>query len=301
MIMNKYQYILAFGNTSKDCVRSFIFSPFKLFITILAGTCCLLTMSFFLLKGFHLLQNSFHVLELQRENRFLTQMGRSWEKRITEINILLKDLQKRNRQLRATAGLSNPEMSYGVGGSASNLRTTYLEILQIQNSDINLSKLEAELDWLQQNTTDLENMIASKTREITHYPSIQPVRKGWITSKFGKRIDPFTGKIEEHPGIDISIKPGTEVFATGAGTIKAINTKVIKNKGYGKYILIDHGYGYQTLYAHLSEIFVKPDQKVKRWDLIGLTGNSGKSTAPHIHYSVFSNKTPKDPMNFILE
>lgn len=299
--MNKNQYILAFGNASKDRVRSFVWSPFKLFILMLFCTFCLLTASFFCIRGLHLLRNSFRVLELQRENRLLGQMAQSWEKRIEETNTMLKDLQKRNHQLRATAGLTNPEMSYGVGGSESNPRAVYMEIPQIENIDINLSKMEAELDWLQQNTTDLENVIASKTREIAHYPSIQPVRRGWITSKYGKRIDPFTGKIEEHPGIDISIRPGSEVFATGAGTIKTVNTKVIKNKGYGKYILIDHGYGYQTLYAHLSEIFVKPGQKVKRWDLIGLTGNSGKSTAPHIHYGVFANKTPKDPINFILD
>jgi murein DD-endopeptidase MepM/ murein hydrolase activator NlpD len=200
-----------------------------------------------------------------------------------------------------TAGLATPELVYGVGGPSSNSRTGYIKIPQIEITEMNLSKLETELNWLKENTIDLENIVSSRKKEIAHYPSIRPVRKGWLTSGFGERTDPFTGQIEEHPGIDISIQPGSDVFATGAGIVKVINTKVIKNKGYGKYILIDHSYGYQTLYAHLSDIFVKPGQKVKRWDLIGLSGNTGKSTAPHIHYGVLLNKTPKDPMNFILD
>jgi hypothetical protein len=299
--MKQKHFILAFGETSSDRIRSFMLSPLKLLITLLLCSCFVLTVTFFLFKGFHLFHNSFRVLELQKENTLLKQMSVSWENRISETESILQDLQKRNHQIMATAGLTVSELSYGVGGPVSNLRTGYMDPPQIRTNEISLSKLETELDWLKQNTEDLESTIASKQQEITHFPSIQPVQKGWITSNFGNRMDPFTGKIEEHPGIDISIRPGSEVFATGAGIVKVINTKVIKNKGYGKYILIDHGYGYQTLYAHLSEIFVKSGQKVKRWDLIGLTGNTGKSTAPHIHYGVLANETPKDPMNFILE
>jgi murein DD-endopeptidase MepM/ murein hydrolase activator NlpD len=127
------------------------------------------------------------------------------------------------------------------------------------------------------------------------------VRGGWLSSSFGKRIDPFTGKIEEHAGVDISIKPGSEVFAVGAGTVKEAVTRAIPNKGYGVYIVLDHGFGYTTMYAHLSKIFVKRGQQVKRWDLIGLTGDTGKSTAPHIHYSVMLNGDPRNPIHFLLE
>jgi len=99
----------------------------------------------------------------------------------------------------------------------------------------------------------------------------------------------------------ILIRPDSEVRATGAGRIKRINTRVVKNKGYGKYIIMDHGYGYESLYAHLSEIFVKPGQRVKRWDLIGLSGNTGKSTAPHIHYGVYYKSKAVNPLDFLLE
>ena len=192
-------------------------------------------------------------------------------------------------------------MEYGVGGPERGRIETFIATPQTGQTEWDLNKLENEVSWLQQNVVELEQAVSSRMKQIAHYPSIRPVRGGWISSLFGKRIDPFTEQTEDHPGIDISIKPESEVYAAGAGIVKAVNTIVIKNKGYGKYILIEHGFGYQTLYAHLSKIFVKEGQKVKRWDLIGLTGNTGKSTAPHLHYGVFAKNEPKDPMNFILE
>jgi murein DD-endopeptidase MepM/ murein hydrolase activator NlpD len=245
---------------------------------------------------------TFRERELARKNAVLERTFKGWEDRVRRLETEVKDVQRRNHQLRATAFLSLPDVDYGIGGSESSLKPDGLfEFSEVQPIECDLNRVTAQVRALEANTTELEDVISKKQKEIAHYPSINPVRGGWLSSSFGKRIDPFTGKIEEHPGIDISIKPGSEVYAVGAGVVKEAVTQVIPNKGYGIYIVIDHGSGYSTLYGHLSKIFVKKGQQVKRWDLIGLTGDTGKSTAPHLHYTVMVNGDPRNPIHFLLE
>ena len=128
-------------------------------------------------------------------------------------------------------------------------------------------------------------------------PSIWPV-KGPITSKFGPRVSPFTGKKALHAGIDIGSPRGTEIRAPSAGkvVIAAYDARM------GKFIRIDHGFGIETTYGHLSKMHVKYGQKVKRGDLIGLVGSTGKfSTGPHLHYQVAVNDRVVDPVQYILD
>jgi murein DD-endopeptidase MepM/ murein hydrolase activator NlpD len=240
--------------------------------------------------------------ELARKNAALEHTFKGWEDRVRRLETEVKDVQRRNHQLRATAFLSLPDVDYGIGGSESSLKPEGLfEFSEVRPIEWNLDRVTAQVRGLEASTAELEGVISRKQKEIAHYPSIMPVRGGWLSSSFGKRIDPFTGKIEEHPGIDISIKPGSEVYAAGAGVVKDAVTRVIPNKGYGIYIVIDHGSGFSTLYGHLSKIFVKKGQQIKRWDLIGLSGDTGKSTAPHLHYTVMVNGDPRNPINFLLE
>jgi murein DD-endopeptidase MepM/ murein hydrolase activator NlpD len=239
--------------------------------------------------------------EMARKNEILMRTFKTWEARVDRLQKEVKDVQRRNHQLRTTAFLSLPDIEYGIGGPESSMKSGLMEFSETQPIEWDLSRIEAEVKSLEASTTELENTIQSKRQEILHYPSIQPVRGGWLSSSFGKRVDPFTGKIEDHPGIDISIEPGSKVFAAAAGIVKQVNTRFIPNKGYGIYIVIDHGLGYETLYGHLSKTFVQKGQQVKRWDLIGLSGDTGKSTAPHLHYGVSVNGVEKNPFNFLLE
>jgi murein DD-endopeptidase MepM/ murein hydrolase activator NlpD len=239
--------------------------------------------------------------EMARKNELLMQKFKAWETRVQKLQTELKDVQRRNHQLRTTAFLSLPDIEYGIGGPESSMKSGLLDFSETQPIDWDLSKIEAQVRSLETSTAELENSIQKKRLEILHYPSIQPVRGGWLSSSFGKRIDPFTGKIEDHPGIDISIEPGSKVFASGAGIVKEVNTRFIPKKGYGIYIVIDHGLGYETLYGHLSKTYVQKGQQVKRWDLIGLSGDTGKSTAPHLHYGVSVNGIERNPFNFLLE
>jgi murein DD-endopeptidase MepM/ murein hydrolase activator NlpD len=239
--------------------------------------------------------------ELAKKNAALMQTFKDWGTRIQKLESELKDVRRRNHQLRTSAFLSLPDVEYGIGGPESSMKGGFLDFAEVQPIEWDLSKIEAQVKSLEASTSELEDTIEKKKQEILHYPSIQPVVGGWLTSSFGKRIDPFTGKIEDHPGIDISIEPGSKVYASGAGIVKEVNTRVIPNKGYGIYIVIDHGLGYETLYGHLSRVFVQRGQQVKRWDLIGLTGSTGKSTAPHLHYGVSVKGVEKNPYNFLLE
>lgn len=295
------KFILAVATEEGDYFSTFNLSRIRLILMGLALVAAVLGVAVLFTFLFRRSDQNFRSRELAQKNKTLTQAFKSWETRIQRLETELKNVQRRNHQLRTTAFLSLPEVEYGVGGPESLMKSGMFEFSEMQPIEWDLNKIETQVKSLEISTTELENTISKKTREIAHYPSIQPVRGGWLSSSFGKRIDPFTGKIEDHPGIDISIKPGSEVYASGAGIVKEAVTRFIPNKGYGIYIVIDHGFGYETLYGHLSKIFVRPGQQVKRWDLIGLSGDTGKSTAPHLHYSVLVNKEAKNPIHFLLE
>lgn len=164
--------------------------------------------------------------------------------------------------------------------------------------------LERELSWLDQETSiqerQGEELVASAEQRRARWeatPSIWPV-KGWITSSFGRRVSPFTGKPAMHRGLDIGAEPGSPIQAPAGG--------VVRIAGYdskmGRFITIDHGYGIETQYGHLQKILVTRGQRVQRGENIGLVGSSGRfSTGPHLHYQVAVNDRVVNPRRFILE
>ncbi len=121
--------------------------------------------------------------------------------------------------------------------------------------------------------------------------------RGWTSSRFGYRASPFTGKREFHKGIDISARMGSPVVATADGMVAFSGL----DRGYGRTIVLKHGYGLKTRYAHLKRILVKKGQFVKRGEIIGLVGNSGRSTGSHLHYEVHLNGVPVNPMKYIID
>jgi len=141
----------------------------------------------------------------------------------------------------------------------------------------------------------LIGQIEKKKNLLAATPSIRPVG-GWITSKFGYRKSPFTGKRTFHAGLDISNKLGTKIIATADGKVSYAANKMY----YGLLVVIDHGYGRVTKYGHMKKILVKRGQNVKRGEVLGLLGNTGQSTGPHVHYEVRINGTPANPLKYIL-
>lgn len=159
-----------------------------------------------------------------------------------------------------------------------------------------LLETESSLKSLETSTTKLSERFEEMKNYLKAYPSILPV-KGEFTSHFGYRKNPITGKGKEfHSGLDIRAERGTNVKATGAGTV----TFSGYSSGYGYLVIIDHGYGFETYYAHNSKLLVKRGQKVQRGDVIAKSGNSGRSTGPHVHYEVRVRGVAKNPLDYIL-
>jgi murein DD-endopeptidase MepM/ murein hydrolase activator NlpD len=132
-------------------------------------------------------------------------------------------------------------------------------------------------------------------------PSIRPISPGdpvWLTSTYGYRPDPFTHVVTAHHGIDLAGAFGLEIHVTGDGTVISAG---FNPYGYGKEVLVDHGFGYVTRYAHMQDIFVKRGQKLKRGEVLGALGNTGRSTGPHLHYEIRKNGRPVNPFYFFYE
>ena len=166
-----------------------------------------------------------------------------------------------------------------------------------------LDKLKNTIDSLsytldaQKNSYDIIfNKIKSNEKMYRHIPSIMPVESAYLGSQYGYRTDPIDGKRRMHRGQDFAVNLNTPVLATGDGVI----TKAQYDSGWGRYIKIDHGYGYETIYAHLYKINVKKGQKIKRGDVIGKSGNSGRAAGFHLHYEVHKNKKVDDPKKYFF-
>jgi len=168
-----------------------------------------------------------------------------------------------------TSGLGSPETTFGL---LKDLLSGLEDRLQTVRTDV-----------------DKRNQLAAAT------PSIWPTH-GWLSSSMGNRSDPFTGEKDFHPGLDISADKGDPVYATADG--KVVNASAAGN--YGNLVILDHGYGLETRYGHLSAFKVEPGQTVKRGDLIGLVGSTGRATSSHLHYEVRANGRILNPLQLLL-
>jgi murein DD-endopeptidase MepM/ murein hydrolase activator NlpD len=163
-----------------------------------------------------------------------------------------------------------------------------------------LSQLEQHISRTQEMQRTIVEKFEIRRKQLEHIPSIKPLLSGRITDLFGKRKDPFVYRTRHHQGLDIGAPRGTEVFAPANGVVELVKTTYRRNRGYGRAVVIDHGYGIKTLYGHLSEIRVKIGQKIERWDVLGLVGETGRATGPHLHYEVWVDGETCDPLRFIL-
>jgi murein DD-endopeptidase MepM/ murein hydrolase activator NlpD len=257
---------------------------------------------FYVIKDYYSMKVQMPLLaQLEKENEQKKKQLIHLARRIDGIGEEMGTQKELSRKLKIMVNLETDEdEAYGLGGPAP---------IFSDNQDPNV-KDDKELARLMHRSLDsLENEIAIGEKEKTNLyeffenqkmllastPSIRPAN-GWMSSRFGHRRSPFTGKREMHRGIDIATKMGAPIVAPADGIVSFTG----RNGGYGKTVSIKHGHGLVTKYAHLKKALVKKGQYVKRGETIALVGNSGRSTGPHLHYEVHLNKMAVDPLRYII-
>ncbi|HHC78908.1 MAG TPA: M23 family metallopeptidase [Flavobacteriia bacterium] len=224
-------------------------------------------------------------------------------KKMGQVEQVLEGIQHRDNEIYRLYFEVNPipeeQRKAGFGGV-----NRYKSLEGFENSDMiidvtkNMDILSKQLYVQSKSLDEIIHLAEDKEKLLAAIPAIQPVRKEDLTrvaSGFGWRSDPFTKARKKHNGMDFTAPTGTPVYASGNGKAVRVDNRAT---GFGNHIEIDHGYGYKTIYAHLSKYNIKAGQRVKRGDLIGFVGNTGRSVGPHLHYEVHKNGRPINPINF---
>ncbi len=225
------------------------------------------------------------------------------DEELDKIETVLKDLQERDDNIYRTIFEAEPVHSSireaGYGGS-----NKYRDLEKIENSKLVIdvkSRLDKIMKKIYVQSTSYDQLIKlAKNKEdmLASIPAIQPISNKDLkrtASGWGYRIHPIYKIRKFHYGMDFTAPTGTEIYATGDGTIELVESSM---RGYGNHIIVNHDFGYKTLYAHLTRFNVKQGQKIKRGDVIGFVGSSGISTAPHLHYEVMRNSEKVNPVNY---
>lgn len=243
------------------------------------------------------------IANLKAENRELKRKLKELAKLYKDLGEKVDSLAQNQDIIRIAANLnpiSKEERQLGIGGGeflGFDIYNLEEEKLKIQNVMNIVNLIENKVKFEVANFNEINNKIKENSSLFESLPAIKPCDGEISVHGFGMRLHPILGVVKMHEGIDIITDIGTPVYAPGNGVV----TFVGRRGGYGVALIIDHGYGYQTVYAHLSRIMVRYKQKVQRGELIAYSGNSGISTGPHLHYEVHYNGVKIDPELFFFE
>lgn len=258
----------------------------------------ILVASYPLLKGFVAAEQIEENKKLRLEYSYLNSQ-------FDELANELNTLQLRNDSVYADIfGIPPVSENLKIGGTGG--RDPYEHLKGFSNSKLmietakKINRLSAELEVHKHGFERIEKLSKIRNDKLACVPAIQPIHNHNLirtSSGFGMRLHPVYKVMKMHTGLDFTAKVGTKIFATGDGVIKEVSRSKI---GYGNHVVIDHGFGYTTLYAHMSDFEVRQGQKVKRGEVIGYVGNTGTSTAPHLHYEVTKNGRQINPANYFF-
>jgi len=243
--------------------------------------------------------------QLKREKNEILANYQFLNKELDDVKAVLKDIQYRDDNIYRTIfeaePLSEEVRKAGFGGSDNYQNLRHLDNNEIvANTTKRFDIISKQLYVQSKSFDEIASLAQNKDQMIKSVPAILPISSTKIKriGHFGMRRHPIYGIWKLHEGTDFTAKKGTQIHATGDGIVEEVKTS---KRGYGNQILINHGFGYKTRYAHLSKFLVKEGQKIKRGDVIGLVGNTGLSTGPHLHYEVRKNGQAIDPINFYFE
>jgi murein DD-endopeptidase MepM/ murein hydrolase activator NlpD len=275
-------------------------------LKIVLGLCSvsLVILIVFLIQYVQVLGERWELASLRKETKAQRLQIQAFTVAVNDLKKEMNRLKELDTKLRVITDIGPPaekSQLLGMGGpeeinldSPASLESRRPEeVLRKMEQDV--SRLQAEAVAQELSFQELTESMKDRRSLWSATPSIWPV-KGWLTSGFGNRLSPFTGDIAMHNGIDIASHRDTPILATAAGVVSYEGF----DSGLGKVVKINHGYGMQTMYGHLSKTAVKIGQRVKRGDVIAYVGNTGLSTGPHLHYAVIDHDVPVNPVRYIL-
>ena len=301
MISNR-KYIL--HSESDNLVNQWHFSNAKILALV---TVSLIILGSFLLVGADYVSKVLYDKRLKEFKANYSSVVSNIDKiqsRLKELDQQILDIEEKDKAVRTYAGMPEVDKDIrklGIGGVTLN-KPNVLDNLapavskEISQLHLDIEKLSRQVNFELVSYEKIYDRVKGDIDRIRHIPSIRPVSGGFLNSSFGYRQDPIDDIRRFHQGQDITVPTGTPIFAPADGVVK----RAYYIGGFGNHIKLKHSSGYSTTYAHLSKIFVRHGQKIKRGDIIGETGNTGRSTAPHLHYEVHYRGTPKNPLDYFF-
>jgi murein DD-endopeptidase MepM/ murein hydrolase activator NlpD len=298
--MEKYKYKYNPRTVSYEKVELTWKDKFMRFLTYFAATLVLAVLYNIIFSAFF---DTPREKELMRENNQLELQYEMLNEQFDRVEKVLKDLKERDnniyRVIFETEPIPSSVRQAGYGGS-----DRYEDLRSMENSDLiiktrqRLDNLSNQLYVQSKSYDEIISMAKNKEKMLSSLPAIMPVSNKDLTrtaSGYGWRIHPIYKIRKFHEGMDFTAPTGTEVYATGDGIVEIVKSS---KRGYGKRVVIDHGFGYKTRYAHLNEFNVRRGQEVKRGEVIGYVGSSGLSVAPHLHYEVMKGNKNVNPVDY---
>lgn len=285
--------------------KTYCFNLTKKTLKILLGTVTVLTvlLLIFIVQYFYMARDRGELMSLRKETRAQKVQIQMFASNIDDLKKQMTRLKDLDAKLRVITDIGPPPQSVqlmGIGGPEEQGADAVYPGRNIQGED--LKKMKADLQTLRSDASIQELSFEELTEAMkdrrslwASTPSVWPVR-GWLTSGFGNRLSPFTDSMTMHNGLDVASRRDTPVLATAGGVVSYEGF----DSGLGKMVKINHGYGMQTLFGHMSKVGVRIGQRVKRGDVIGFVGNTGLSTGLHVHYEVHVNGVPVNPLRYIL-
>jgi len=240
---------------------------------------------------------------LMQEKDAILDNYKLMDDKLQKLQQQMGELEKRDNEVYRSIFEANP-----IPDSAREKQMQQLKELQVvqqmDNQELtnsivtSINKLSARVDHQQKSYDEIAGFIKNKEKLLSSTPAIQPVSNknlNRLASGFGYRVDPVYKTVKFHAGLDFAAPLGTPIYATADGNVKVAGNL---GNGYGNHVVLNHGYGYETLYGHMYRIAVRNGARVKRGEIIGYVGSTGKSTGPHCHYEVHKNGRPLDPVYF---
>ena len=301
MITNR-KYIL--HSESDNLVNQWHFSNAKILALV---TVSLIILGSFLLIGADYVSKVLYDKRLKEFKANYSSVVSNIDKiqsRLKELDQQILDIEEKDKAVRTYAGMPEVDKDIrklGIGGVTLK-KPNVLDNLapavskEISQLHLDIEKLSRQVNFELVSYEKIYDRVKGDIDRIRHIPSIRPVSGGFLNSSFGYRQDPIDDIRRFHQGQDNTVPTGTPIFAPADGVVK----RAYYIGGFGNHIKLKHSSGYSTTYAHLSKIFVRHGQKIKRGDIIGETGNTGRSTAPHLHYEVHYRGTPKNPLDYFF-